>query len=87
MAERCPTRKENTHGKAAVLDPVNEGSDGNRSAYGMQTVSGPIFVRVIVIIAVVVVVVVAVIGFAGIEVRVSPRSRVGCVRPAHPSSR
>lgn len=32
MADRCPSRKDNTHGRAAVLDPVDEGSDGNRSA-------------------------------------------------------
>ena len=32
MADRCPSRKEVTHGRTAALDPVDEGSDANRSA-------------------------------------------------------
>ena len=32
MADHCPSRKENVRGKAAVLDPVDEGSDNAGSA-------------------------------------------------------
>ena len=39
MAERCPSRKD--IGKAAVLDPVDDGPDDNRSASEAESSNSP----------------------------------------------